>query len=347
MRAVKPPVHLVWRTRGLSLRIPRRTLIAVAGLLLMAVVVGVFSLATGDYILSIGQVAGALFGHATGIESTIVLEWRLPRVLTALLFGAALGLSGAIFQSLTRNPLGSPDIIGFDTGAYTGALIVMLVLNLPGGVTTAAGAVIGGLLTAAAVYVLAYRNGMVGFRLIVVGIGVTAMLTSVNTWLILHADTQQAVNAGFWGAGSLDRSGMDQLSIAIIPLLVLFLAAILITPALGLLELGDDAGAQLGVAVERTRLLAIIIGVGLSALVTSFSGPIAFVALAAPQIARRLAGAAGITFLPSALTGAALLLTADAIAQHALPDPVPVGLVTVILGGGYFVWLLVAEGRRR
>ncbi|WP_183086112.1 FecCD family ABC transporter permease [Mycetocola tolaasinivorans] len=328
-------------------RTHRRALLALVILAATGLALFLYSLATGEYGLSLGQVVAALTGNSTGIESTIVLEWRLPRALTALLFGAALGLAGAIFQSLTRNPLGSPDIIGFDTGAYTGALVVMLVLQIGGSAATATGAVIGGLLTAAAVYLLAYRGGMVGFRLIVVGIGVTAMLTSVNTWLLIHADTQQAVGAGFWGAGSLDRASLAQLGLAVWPLLVLFAAATLITPGLRILELGDDAGAQLGVAVERTRLAAIVVGVGLSALVTSFAGPIAFVALSAPQIARRLAGAPGIAFLPSALTGGVLLLAADVIAQHALPSPVPVGLVTVVIGGGYFVWLLIAEGRRR
>lgn len=338
--------QLVLRRPGLSLRLPRRTAAVVGILAAISLAIALLSLATGSYQLDLGQVVGALSGRESGIVRTIVVEWRLPRVLIAALFGVALGLSGAIFQSLTRNPLGSPDIIGFDTGAYTGALIVMLVLHGGGtfGVTIAA--VAGGLVTAALVYLLAYRRGVHGFRLIVVGIGVTAMLTSVNTWLLLHAQDQEAVSASFWGAGSLESAGYPQLLVAAVAFLVLFPCAGLLARGLRLLELGDDAGRQLGVRAEPVRLAAVVVGVALSATVTALAGPIAFIALSAPQIARRLTRAPGVTLGAAAATGCALLLAADWIAQHALPVTEPVGLVTVVLGGGYFLWLLIAEGRR-
>ncbi|WP_226653649.1 iron chelate uptake ABC transporter family permease subunit [Leifsonia sp. LS1] len=338
--------QVVLRGRGLSVRLSRRVVITVAVLTALAVIVAVLSLGTGSYALSPAQVVEALIGRAPGIAHTIVVDWRLPRVLVAALFGIALGLAGSIFQSLTRNPLGSPDVIGFDTGAYTGALVVMLALHGSSlGVT--AGAITGGLATATVVYLLAHRRGMHGFRLIVVGIGTTAMLTSVNTWMLLTADTQEAVSAAFWGAGSLDTAGYPQLALGAVVFVVLFPLAAAVSRGLGQLELGDDAGAQLGVAVERTRITATVVGVALSATVTALAGPIAFVALSAPQIARRLAGTAGPTLGVSAATGGVLLMSADWIAQHGLPTPVPVGLVTVVLGGGYFVWLLIAEGRRR
>lgn len=338
--------QLVLRRRGLSLRLPRRT-IAVIGILSgLSLAIALLSLATGSYQLDLGQVLGALTGRESGIVQTIVVEWRLPRVLIAALFGIALGLSGAIFQSLTRNPLGSPDIIGFDTGAYTGALVVMLVLHGGGAFGVTIAAVAGGLATAALVYLLAYRRGIQGFRLIVVGIGVTAMLTSVNTWLLLHAPEQQAVSASFWGAGSLESVGYPQLIVAAVAFVVLFPCAGLLARGLRLLELGDDAGRQLGLRSEPLRLVAVVVGVALSATVTALAGPIAFIALSAPQIARRLTRAAGVTLGAAAATGCALLLAADWIAQHALPVTEPVGLVTVVLGGGYFLWLLIAEGRR-
>ncbi|MFF2051795.1 FecCD family ABC transporter permease [Leifsonia sp. NPDC058194] len=339
--------QVVVRRGRTSFRVPRRTVVTVVVLAALAVAIGLLSLATGSYGLGLGQVVGALTGRESGIVHTIVVEWRLPRVLVAALFGLALGAAGAIFQSLTRNPLGSPDIIGFDTGAYTGALIVMLGLHAGSSLAVTGGAIAGGLVTAGVVYALAYRRGMQGFRLIVVGIGVTAMLTSVNTWMLLHADTMEAIGAAFWGAGSLERAGYPQLLLACEIFVILFPCAALLARGLGMLELGDDAGAQLGVSVERTRLAATIVGVALSATVTSLAGPIAFIALSAPQIARRLAGTAGVTLGVSAATGAVLLLAADWVAQHALPSAVPVGLVTVVLGGGYFVWLLIAEGRRR
>jgi iron complex transport system permease protein len=338
---------LVVRVGRLSFRLHRRTVLAVVAVTLVAVAVGLLSLATGSYTLTLGQVVGALTGQEHGIAATIVLEWRLPRATAALLFGAALGVSGAIFQSLIRNPLGSPDIIGFDAGAYTGALLVMLVLHLDGLYATSAGAIVGGLATAALVYLFAYRRGVQGFRLIIAGIGVTAMLGSFNTWLLLRTTTDQARSAAFWGAGSLDSVGSAQLPLALIGFGALFAVVVALSRGMHALELGDDAARQLGVHAERTRLLLVIVGVALSAGVTALAGPIAFIALSAPQIARRVAGSAGISLGASAATGAVLLAASDWLAQHALPTTLPVGLVTVILGGAYFVWLLIAEGRRR
>ncbi|KRC52431.1 iron ABC transporter permease [Leifsonia sp. Root227] len=338
--------QLVVRRPGFSFRLSRRSVVVIGALAVIAVCLGLLSLATGSYALDLGQVVGALTGRESGIVSTIVVEWRLPRVLVAALFGLALGVSGAIFQSLTRNPLGSPDIIGFDTGAYTGALVVMLVVHASGPYAVTIGALLGGLATAAAVYLFAYRRGVHGFRLIIVGIGVTAMLTSVNTWMLLHAPEQQAVSAAFWGAGSLDSAGYPQLLVAAIAFAVLFPCVALLSRGLHLLELGDDAGRQLGVRAERVRLSAVIVGVALSATVTALAGPIAFVALSAPQIARRLTRSPGIALGAAAATGCVLLMASDWIAQHALPTVEPVGLVTVVLGGGYFLWLLIVEGRR-
>jgi iron complex transport system permease protein len=335
------------RTKRASFRMPRRTLWLCLIAAIAAIAIALVSLATGAYQLSIPQVVQALLGRSSGIEATVVLDWRLPRVLLTALFGIALGLSGGIFQSLTRNPLGSPDIIGFDAGAYTGALVIMLIVH--GGVAAVTGgAIAGGLATAAVVYLLAWRNGVHGFRLIIVGIGVTAMLGSVNTWLVLRADLMDAISASYWGAGSLNGIGYEQLVPAAIVMLVLFPAAALLARPLRLLELGDDAARQLGVRAERSRLALVIVGVALSATVTALAGPIAFVALSAPQIGRRLAGAAGISLAASAAIGCVLLLASDWVAQHALGgQELPVGVVTVVLGGAYFVWLLIREARSR
>ncbi|WP_223691945.1 FecCD family ABC transporter permease [Leifsonia poae] len=337
----------VVRAGRTSLRIPRRLLWLCGIAATVAIAIALVSLATGSYQLSIPQVVDALLGRSSGIEATVVLDWRLPRVLLTALFGLALGLSGGIFQSLTRNPLGSPDIIGFDAGAYTGALVVMLLLH--GGVfAVTGGALAGGLATAAVVYVLAWRRGVHGFRLIIVGIGVTAMLGSLNTWLLLRADLQDAISASYWGAGSLNGVGYEQLVPAALVMLILFPAVALLARPLRMLELGDDAARQLGVNAERSRLALVVVGVALSATVTALAGPIAFVALAAPQIGRRLAGAAGISLAASAATGCVLLLASDWVAQHALGGTeLPVGVVTVVLGGAYFVWLLIREARNR
>lgn len=337
---------LVLRHRLLAGRWALRTLL-VCGLLTAAtLLMGLWALASGDFVLDLSQVIGALTGSEEGLVRTVVVQWRAPRVLGAILFGAALGTSGAIFQSLTRNPLASPDIIGFSAGSYTGALLVIFLL---GGsfAMIASGAFIGGLATAVLVYVLAYSRGVKGFRLIIVGIGISAMLGSLNTWMMMRADHEVALVAAVWGAGTLNGIGWERTLLGGAAALLLLILTIRLSPALRQMELGDDAARALGVRVELSRLTLIFAGVGLTAVVTAAAGPISFIALAAPQIARRLARAPGVSIMPAAAMGALLLLGADTAAQHVLPTALPVGVVTVIVGGGYLVWLLIHEARRR
>jgi iron complex transport system permease protein len=276
-----------------------------------------------------------------------VMQSRFPRVALAFLFGAALGVSGAIFQSLTRNPLGSPDIIGFSTGAYTGALVVILTLG-GGYYRTGAGALVGGLVAAAVVYVLAYKRGVQGFRLIIVGIAVSAVLASVNTWLVVKADVSEAIAAAVWGAGTLNGLGWPQVVPVLVALAVVTPVAAALSTRLPVLAMGDDAARALGIRVEPTRLMLVILGVALTALVTAAAGPISFVALAAPQLARRLTGASSVAMVPAACMGALLLIVSDVAAQRVFaPTQLPVGVVTVCVGGAYFVWLLAREGRKQ
>ena len=146
-----------------------------------AFAIGVVSMGFGAYPLSIAEVFDAARGRAADpLARVVVLEWRLPVVVATVAFGGVLAVGGAIFQSLTRNPLGSPDIIGFDAGAYTAVVLTMLVFDERGFEMLAAASLVGGLVTALVVYALSYRRGVQGFRLIIVGIGVAAMLGSVN-----------------------------------------------------------------------------------------------------------------------------------------------------------------------
>jgi len=337
---------LVLRRRRIAVRLEWRSVVVCAVLAVATAVMAVLALMTGSYPLSPGQVVSALTGGETGLVHEIVVEWRLPRVAAALVFGAALGVSGAVFQSLLRNPLADPGVIGFSQGSYTGALVVILVIDgtyweLVGG------ALLGGMATAVAVYVLAYRRGVQGFRLIIVGIGVSAMLGSLNTWLMLRAKLEQAMAAAAWGAGSLNGVSWDQVVIGGACIAVLLLLAATLSRPMRQMETGDDAAASQGVRVSPARLGLIVVGVALTATVTAASGPIAFISLVSPQIARRLARTAGITLAPAAFVGALLCLTADYIAQHVAPTPLPVGIITVMLGGGYLGWLLFTEARRR
>lgn len=337
--------HLGVRVPGGAIRIPRRGLVVVAIGSGLTVLLALLALGLGDFPLSIPEVVAAAFTDQ-GFASKVVLEWRLPRVLAAISFGAALAASGALFQTMTRNPLGSPDIIGFATGAYTGAIVSITIVG-SSFLSVSAGALAGGLLTALVVYLLAWRGGVQGFRLIVIGIAVTAVLHAVNTYLKLLAQTEAAMAASIWGAGTLSLVGWADLGPALPTLVLLGIATAFTVPPLRQLELGDDAAHAHGVRTEATRLAVLIVGVALIAVATAIAGPIAFVALAAPQIARRLTRSAGVPVGAAAVVGAFLLLAADMTAQHLLPGSVPVGVVTVVIGGVYLVALLVQEARKQ
>lgn len=339
-------IRLLPGPRGSRLIIDTR--IVVTSLILIAVLVGfgLYALTLGETELSVADVWAALTGTAETGTRRIVLDWRLPRIVIAVLGGAALGISGAIFQSMTRNPLGSPDIIGFNTGAYTGALLVSLVFT-SSAMSVTAGALVGGLLTAVLVYALAFKGGLLGFRLIVVGIAISAMLNALNAWILVGANSESAVSATVWGQGSLNGVRWPDVMPVLWSLVILLPICLYLVRRLDLLELGDDFGRMLGLSPERTRLALLALGVGLISIITAIVGPITFVALAAPQIARRLVDASGPQLVPSALVAGVLLLVSDVIAQRIIaPSQLPVGIVTACLGGVYLIWIM-SRARKR
>lgn len=339
---------VVLRSGGISIRFARRAIIVAASLILVIIALALWGLTLGSFELSIPEVVQVLLGGGDGPAQKVVLEWRGPRILAAIVFGCLLGISGAIFQSLTRNPLGSPDIIGFNAGSYTG-VVVMLMLGISGYAATVTAAVLGGLAAAAIVYFLAFRQGMSGMRLILVGIAISAFLGGINQWFTVKADVDEALRAAVWGAGTLSLADTTSVAFGSIVLLLVIIALPLAQQQMRRLELGDDTAAALGIPVERTKLLLVLLGVVTTAVVTATAGPIAFVALAAPQIGRRLRGrGTSVDVTSAALVGAVVLLGSDLVAQHALPDLLlPVGAVTVCIGGLYLLWLLIVEGRRK
>ncbi|GAA2581346.1 iron chelate uptake ABC transporter family permease subunit [Actinomadura fulvescens] len=345
---------VVLRGAGRALPVRRRTLALSAIMTGLMLGLGLLGLCYGADWTAPGEVAAALAG--TGDHVVVVRDWRLPRVLAALVFGAALGVSGAIFQNITRNPMGSPDVIGLDEGAYTGALVAITLLSGTS-VQLASSSVLGGLVTAGAVYLLATdRRGrtrgsvasLSGLRLIVIGIAVNAILNAANSWIVLRAELEVAMAALGWSTGSLN--GVDWADLTI-PLWIIGVLLVVIASrahSMHQAALGDAVAAATGVGLDRLRLVMVLAGVGLTATVTAVAGPIVFIALAAPQIGRRLARAPGVPLLPAALTGAVLLQTADLIAQALLaPESLPVGVVTTAIGGCYLIWLLTQEVRRR
>ena len=330
---------LLWRPRA----------VLVCGLLLgLALALGLVLLGTGTLGFTPAQVVAGLLGDpAEPMATRIIQRLRLPRVLTAACVGAGLGMAGGAFQSLSRNALGSPDVIGFTTGAATGAIsAIILVQATPA--QTALAAIASGLLTALAVLLMARQAGAGGgYRLVLVGLGTGAVLTGVNTMLMVKGDIDQAMAAQVWLAGSLNGRSWSHVLPAAAGLVLFAPVLALAARKLALLEMGADLAMQLGIRTGPLRLAVVLAAVGLTSVATASTGPVAFIALAGPQIARRLTRAPGVPLASGALAGAALLLGADLLGQWSPFGLVlPVGLTTGFLGGLYLIVLLLQDRGR-
>lgn len=334
---------------NLSLRVDVIGVAITVALVAATAIVAVWSLGlsvTSTPNLGFAETLRVLAGQTGATEPrTRLVADALPGVVTAILGGISLALSGAIFQTITRNPLGSPDIIGFTTGANTGALIAMLVLGL-GSTGTTAGALIGCLATGFAVYWLGMRGGTGNYRFIIVGIGISAMLLAFNGYLVATAQRENAAAAAAWGMGSLQNLTMNDTIPVLVTLAILLPLLAVIAPQMRMFELGSDSAQSKGVNVERAQLMLLVLGVGFAAATTAIAGPIAFIALVAPQIAARISPTAGIPLVTSAAVGATLLVSCAAIARTLLDVPLPVGVVTSALGGLYLLFLLLAQSRK-
>jgi iron complex transport system permease protein len=285
-----------------------------------------------------------LRGEMVPGASFTVGELRLPRAAMAALTGAAFGLGGVTFQTMLRNPLAAPDVIGISSGASAAAVVGLVVLELSESMTSVV-AIAAALATAMLIYVLSFKDGVVGTRLILIGIGIAAMLDSVVAYVIVRAAEWDLQIAMRWLTGSLNNATWEQLTPLAIAMAVVAPLLLLQGRNLELLQHGDDSAAALGVRVERTRVTCIVLAVALVAFATAASGPIAFVAFLAGPIAARIVGPGGSMMLPAAFTGALLVLLADLAGQYAFDARYPVGVVTGVLGAPYLVYLLVRTNR--
>ncbi|MFF4057440.1 FecCD family ABC transporter permease [Streptomyces sp. NPDC001668] len=280
----------------------------------------------------------------TGPHDLVVNELRVPRIVLGALVGAALGLSGALVQSVTRNPLASPDVIGVGHGAAAATVIALATgaVSSPGAMPAVS--VVGGLAAAALVYVLAWRRGMQAGRFVLVGVGIGVALSAVVQLYLTDSDLEAAEQVKLWLTGSLNGRGWEQAGPLTVVLLLCLPALAWASRALRPLGLDADTAAALGVRVDRVRLGLTVLGVVLAATATGAAGPIGFVALTSPQLARRLTRGPQLPLLCSALTGALVLVAADLAARTLLPPlEIPVGALTSLVGGPYLLWLL---GRR-
>ncbi|MFX4291026.1 FecCD family ABC transporter permease [Streptomyces bohaiensis] len=329
--------------RGRTRRARRRRTVTLV--LLVLVVAGfAVSLMFGRTFYPAADVLRVVLGEQVPGASFTVGRLRLPRAVLAVFAGFAFGLAGVTFQTMLRNPLASPDVIGISSGASAAAAVGIIVLGLNGTAVSAL-AIVAALGVALLVYVLAFRDGVVGTRLILMGIGVAAMLDSVTAYALSRAAEWDLQEAMRWLTGSLNGAGWNQVVPTVVAVLVLAPVLLWQSRNLSALQLGEDTAAALGVRVERTRIVLIVAAVGLIAFATAAAGPIAFVAFLSGPIAARIVGPGGSLLVPSALVGALLVLVADFVGQYALGTRYPVGVVTGVLGAPYLVYLIVRTHR--
>jgi iron complex transport system permease protein len=328
----------------MSARLDVRTLVVVGAATALALVAFMVGVGYGDFPISPGDVLATLVGRGSPEQEFIVVDLRLPRMLVSLLVGGALALSGAIFQSLARNPLVAPDIIGINAGAAVVAVAVV-VLGLSSALL-APGALLGGLGAAALLYALSYRRGLSTYRLVLVGIALHAAFMAGVSYLLTRGDIFEVQRAVIWLVGSVNDSDWADVRLMGVTLGVLAPVAVVLGRQLEALQLGDDLALATGVPVERARLVLLGLAVVLAAVAVSMTGPIGFVALIAPHIARRLASSSGTGVLAASVAiGGLLVLGADIASQHLLPTPLPVGITTTLLGAPYLLYLLRRAGR--
>ena len=323
---------------------PRHVIVGLM-LLVLSLAVAVVSLRLGKFPVSTQEVIDAIQGQGRKIVQVVVVKWKLPRIVLGLVAGLALGVAGALFQAITRNPLGSPDLIGFSTGAQTGILVSILLL--PGSMLSASlASFIGGAAVGTVTYLVSLRGGFTGLRFILVGIAISSMLVSVNRWLLVRVDDDEGLGALKAITGSLGAARWPVVTPACLAIGVTVALTLLASRHLRVLSLGEQVATILGSPTRRASALLILLGTVLVAVVTMAAGPIGFVALVAPHLARLLTGSPQPPLLVSGLTGSLLLAGADLLSQLLL-ESMPASVVTNAVGGLYLMVALTVAARGR
>jgi iron-siderophore transport system permease protein len=328
------------RVRLARRRVARRRAGVSAALGALAFALFTLTLMIGSTWVSPGDVLASLLSlREDPLTDFVVRELRLPTAATALMVGMAFGVAGPLFQRMLGNPLASPDFVGVSTGASLFAAGAIVLLHL-GGLWVSGAALLGASVSSLLIYLLAFRGGITGFRFILMGIGVSAFMSSLVGYLLARSQIFDARAAMAWLTGSVGFAGATELRV-LTAVLVLTLPLVLVLDSpVRVLELGDEPAAALGLRVEHVRRLLIGVGVLLVGVATAAAGPIPFVALMAGPIASRLLGPARGGVLAAGFVGASIVLGADLVSNHLLPSPLPTGVVTGLVGAPYLVWLL-------
>jgi len=328
-------------------RVRRRRAVVTLGVLLAVLAIAVVTLSVGDYPLAPAELWRTLWGGGERLESYVVFQVRMQRLAMGLLVGACLGAAGALLQGLLRNPLASPDLLGISGGSGLAAVFTLLVLGVTGPVLALA-AFAGGVLVAGLLLLAGNRRTDGGYRLILAGVGVSFLCISLTSYLMVRAKLQLAQEALIWLTGSLSSTPWWNVLTVLVVAVLALPAVVACARWLPLTQMGAPTAASLGVPPGRVRLLAIVTAVLLTAVTAAFAGPISFIALCAPAIARPLLGHGAVGIGTSAAVGAGLLAASDLVAQFAIPGrSVPVGVVTGALGAVFLLWLLATSKGRQ
>jgi iron complex transport system permease protein len=336
------------RSQRFSMRLDLRSLTALAVLMAGALLAFVASVSLGEYSIPPGEVLGALAGAGDQATSFIVLDLRVPRALTAVLVGLALGIAGTFFQDLARNPLVAPDVIGISSGASLAAVALIVLGDASGTLSIALAALGGAIATGVLLYALAWRGGVQGYRLVLVGIGIAALLEAGISYVLTRGQIFDVAEAYVWLVGSLNGVSWEQVWPLAVTLAALIPPALVLARRLEALQLGEEMALALGVRVERAQFGLLALAVVLTGVAVSVAGPIAFVAFIAPHIARRLTDSASpLEVLPVAAAAGGLLVLGADLAGRLLftPNEIPVGIVTTVIAAPYFLYLLRRANR--
>lgn len=342
----KPWIIIRTQRPNLSFKLDRRVPWITAVALALTIGVMVWNVGTGEYPISPLEVIQTIVGIDTGNRdhSFVVNTLRLPRALVAWLVGVMLALAGGIMQSLTRNALASPDITGVTAGASLGAVVLLIVFPKAALISLPVAALVGGLVVAVVIYLLSWRaQGAPGdspIRLILVGIGLTAVLSAAQAILLLRADIERVQRALYWLTGSIYARSWDHLAALLPWCLVLIPLALFSARHLNALHLGEEVARGLGSAMRWQRGVLLLIAVCLTGAAISQVGVIGFVGLIAPHLARRLVGPAHEGSQPvAALIGGLLVLASDFVGRTLFaPVEVPAGIIIALVGAPFFIY---------
>ena len=336
-----------------SVRWRPRHLVVVVVAVVAALAVAVVSAGVGDFTMTPGRVLEVLAGQGTRREELVILTIRLPRILVALVVGLALGMSGAITQTTARNALASPDLLGVTAGASAGAVAVITL----GGTASAGGflrevgvpgaALVGAAVATALVFLLLGRTGVHGIQPLLVGIGVSAFFTGLVSWFLIAAPIKDAGRANVWLTGSINQRSWPEFWPIAIAVLVSVVVLIPLAHRLDAFALGLDIARSVGIPIGRIGIAFVAISVMLTAVSAAAVGPLGFVALVAPHLARIASGATRAPLLGSAAIGALVVAASDLLARTLLaPIQLPAGAVIAVIGGPFLIWLLISQRRR-